>query len=274
MIHVRDPDFNEHAFRENFNMHTSTSPQYSIIASLDVARQQAMMEGYKLLQRTLALAEALRGAIDATGVFHALTLDELLPEEVKADGVKLDPSKITVDVSRSGYTVDELQQALFERFNIQVEKSTFNTITLLLTLGTTPAKVARLHDALVRLAAEARAPRRRLPAPEIARFTALHYLPRDAFYCEGELLPLMDDGERANEALNGRICADQIVPYPPGIPALVPGQVITAEIVRFLLSLMRAHKRTDLHGIVLDGYAPCVRVMTREEEGQYPRVGD
>src|SRR5256714_987600 len=60
MIHVNDPGFNEHLFRENFNMHTSTSPQYSMIASLDVARKQAVMEGYKLLSRTLALSQELR----------------------------------------------------------------------------------------------------------------------------------------------------------------------------------------------------------------------
>src|SRR5712691_8283730 len=62
MIHVNDPGFNEHLFRENFNMHTSTSPQYSMIASLDVARKQAMMEGYKLLSRTDQFDRSLSGA--------------------------------------------------------------------------------------------------------------------------------------------------------------------------------------------------------------------
>jgi arginine decarboxylase len=66
MIHVNDPAFNEHLFRENFNMHTSTSPQYSMIASLDVARKQAVMEGYKLLSRTLALSQELRAQINST----------------------------------------------------------------------------------------------------------------------------------------------------------------------------------------------------------------
>jgi arginine decarboxylase len=83
MIHVNDPAFDAHLFRENFNMHTSTSPQYGIIASLDVGRQQAVMEGYKLLQRTLELAAELREAIDATNVFQALTLTDLLPAEVR-----------------------------------------------------------------------------------------------------------------------------------------------------------------------------------------------
>ena len=63
MIHVNDPDFNGHLFRENLNMHTSTSPQYGLIASLDVARKQAVMEGYKLLSRTLQLAQELRERI-------------------------------------------------------------------------------------------------------------------------------------------------------------------------------------------------------------------
>lgn len=272
MIHVNDPDFDAHQFRENFNMHASTSPQYGIIASLDVGRQQAMMEGYKLLQRTLELAAELREAIDATKVFRALTLEDLLPEAVRGDGIRLDPTKVTVDISGSGFTVDEFQQVLFERFNIQVEKSTFNTVTLLLTIGTTRSKVSRLHDALLRLAREAKAPRRRVKAPEPPGFTSLRCLPRDAFYAEGELVPLIDDDEHANAALDGRVCADQIVPYPPGIPVLVPGQVITREIVQFLLSLMRSHKRSDLHGVVLDGYTPCVRVLTRDEERAIPTL--
>jgi arginine decarboxylase len=115
MVHVNDPDFNEHIFRENFNMHTSTSPQYSMIASLDVARKQAMMEGYKLLSRTLQLAQELRHQINSTGVFRVLDLEDLLPEEVRNDGIHLDPTKVTVDVSECGYTVDELQHELFER---------------------------------------------------------------------------------------------------------------------------------------------------------------
>jgi arginine decarboxylase len=266
MIHVNDAAFDAHQFRENFNMHTSTSPQYALIASLDVGRKQAVMEGYKLLARALDLARELRDTVNATGVFKALELDELLPTEVKKDGVRLDPTKITIDISGGGYSVEEFQQILFERFNIQVEKSTFNTVTFLLTIGTTRSKVARLQDALQRLARDAGAPRKRLKAPEIAEFTYLRYLPRDAYYCEGEWMPLSDDDGKPNAALDGRVCADQISPYPPGIPALVPGQVITLDIIRFLLGLKRAHKRTDLHGLVMENDTLMVRVMTRKEE--------
>ena len=273
MIHVNDPDFREHLFRENFNMHTSTSPQYGLIASLDVARKQAVMEGYKLLSRTLALAQELRQQINSTGVFRVLELDDLLPEEVRHDGIRLDPTKVTVDISGCGYTVDELQKELFDRYNIQIEKSTFNTITLLLTIGTTRSKVSRLYDALMRLAREKRAPRRLVRTPEIPAFTRLRYLPRDAYYCGGELVPVFDDKERVNRALAHRVCADGIVPYPPGIPVLVPGQLITPKVAEYLANLLRSQKRTELHGIVHEGYQPCVRVLKPAEERGLRRIG-
>jgi arginine decarboxylase len=266
MIHVNDPGFNEHLFRENFNMHTSTSPQYSMIASLDVGRKQAVMEGYKLLSRTLALSQELRAQINSTGVFRVLELDALLPEEVKRDNIRLDPTKVTVDISSCGYTVEDLQRELFDRYNIQVEKSTFNTLTLLLTIGTTRSKVSRLYDALMRIAREGRAPRRLYRFPEIPGFTRLRCLPRDAFYCGGEQVPLVDEKDSIRRELLDRVSADQIVPYPPGIPVLVPGQVITRDIVHYLVGLLRSQKRVELHGIVYDGYLPCLRVLKPAEE--------
>ena len=272
MIHVNDPAFNEHLFRENFNMHTSTSPQYAMIASLDVARKQMVMEGYKLLSRTLALAQELRSQISTTGVFRVLDLEELLPDEVRHDDVTLDPTKVTVDISTCGYTVEDLQRELFTRFNIQVEKSTFNTLSLLLTIGTTRSKVSRLYDALMRIAREGRAPRRLYQAPDIPKFTALKFLPRDAYYCGGEPLPILDDRDNINKALVDRVCADQITPYPPGIPVLVPGQIVTREVLDYLGGLLRSQKRMELHGIVHDGYIPCLRVLKASEERGLKRL--
>ncbi|MFZ2989859.1 aminotransferase class I/II-fold pyridoxal phosphate-dependent enzyme, partial [Ideonella sp.] len=120
MIHVNDPGFDEHLFRENFNMHASTSPQYNLIASLDVARKQAVMEGYRLLDRSLKFAHELRQKINATGAFRVLELDDLLHEDVKGDGIRLDPTKLTIDISQSGWSADELRDELIDRYNIQV----------------------------------------------------------------------------------------------------------------------------------------------------------
>jgi arginine decarboxylase len=267
-IHVNDPTFNEHIFRENFNMHTSTSPMYSMIASLDVSRKQAVMEGYKLLQRTLMLAAELRQQINSTGVFRVLELSDLLPDEVKDDNIRLDPTKITVDVASCGLTIDELQNELFTRFNITVEKSTFNTLTLLLTIGTTRSKCSRLYDALMRIAREKRAPRRLYRSPDLPPFTHLAYLPRDAYYASGELVPLLDDNDQVNRGLAGRVSCDQIVPYPPGIPVLVPGQRMTDNIVEYLVRYLRVQNKVELHGVVYQGYVPSIRVLTAEEEGK------
>ena len=231
MIHVNDPEFNEHIFRENFNMHTSTSPQYSMIASLDVARKQAVMEGYKLLARTLALAQRAAQQINSTGVFRVLELEDLLPDEVRARRHPARPDQGDGGHLRAAATPwTNCSSELFERYNIQVEKSTFNTLTPAADdrhhaqQGLAPVRRADAHRARAARAAAPVSHARRSPA-----FTQLQYLPRDAFYCGGELVPLLDDKDKLNRALDGRVCADQITPYPPGIPVLVPGQVITAE---------------------------------------------
>uniref|UniRef100_A0A1I8FFN8 Protein kinase domain-containing protein n=1 Tax=Macrostomum lignano TaxID=282301 RepID=A0A1I8FFN8_9PLAT len=163
--HVNDPAFDEHLFRENFNMYASTSPQYGLIASLDVGRKQAVMEGYGLLDRTVKLSGELRQRDQLHGGFRAAGAGDLLPEELQQDGIRLDPTKLTVDISKSGYSAQELQQILFERFNIQGEKRTFNTITLLLSMA--PPAASRLAC-----------------------------LPRLAFYESGERLLLLDDDGR------------------------------------------------------------------------------
>jgi len=126
--------------------------------------------------------------------------------------------------------------------------------------------VSRLYDAVMRIAREGRAPRRLYQAPDIPEFTRLRFLPRDAYYCGGEALPILDERDQVNRALVDRVCTDQITPYPPGIPVLVPGQVVTREIVDYLAGLLRSQKQMELHGILHDGYIPCLRVLTSAEE--------
>lgn len=271
MIHVNDPDFDEHLFRENFNMHASTSPQYGLIASLDVARKQAVMEGYQLLDRSLKFAAELREKINATGAFRVLGLEDLLSDEVRDDGIRLDPTKLTIDISASGWGADELRDELIERFNLQIEKNTHSTITLLLTIGTTRSKVSRLFDAMLRLAKQAqkerRTPRPTTRLPKIPHFTRLACLPRDAFYEAGERLPVLDDAGQPNVALVGRVCCDQIVPYPPGIPVLVPGQVIDAAILGYLVRLLQTQRSIELHGLATHDGELHLRVLTPAELG-------
>ncbi len=84
---------------------------------------------------------------------------------------------------------------------------------------------------------------------------------------------MFDDKERVNPALARRVCADQVVPYPPGIPVLVPGQVITRDIAEYLAGLLRSQKRMEIHGVVHEGYQPCVRVLKPAEARGLHRIG-
>lgn len=248
MIHVADPDFDASRFREHLNMHTSTSPQYAMIASLDVARKQVSMEGFSRLSRCIEHARHLREGIARTGVFRVLELEDMLPDSLRDDSVRLDPTKLTIDVSASSLSAVQLQQQLREDYAIQVEKVTHNTLSVLVTLGTTKSKVLRLLAALRELA-EPGAGGGEFQLPVLPPPGDLCQRPHDAFFAPSRRLPLTAGDHSANRDLLGRISADQIVPYPPGIPVLVPGQRISEEVLRFLLDLHRAEGGVELHGV-------------------------
>jgi arginine decarboxylase len=111
--------------------------------------------------------------------------------------------------------------------------------------------------------------------PQAPGFSRLACLPRDAFYETGERLPLIDENGQPNANLSGRVCCDQIVPYPPGIPVLVPGQVIEPGVVAFLARLLQTQKSIDLHGLALIDAVFHVRVLTHSEMTLLPeRVRD
>ncbi|MFP4548468.1 MAG: aminotransferase class I/II-fold pyridoxal phosphate-dependent enzyme [Fidelibacterota bacterium] len=255
MLHVNDPDFEntEEFFMENYMMYTSTSPGYPMVASLDVARKQMVMEGYKLLSNALDLAKDLRESINSLDGFSVLDLKELISDEIKNDNIRHDDTKITVDISGSGYTNKEIEAALSEDFGIQIEKSTFNTITLLITIGTTRSKINRLFlalESLSRKGKKSKTPKRSNTIKMV--LSDLRYLPRHAFYCDGELIDIRD--------AENKISTVMAVPYPPGIPILIPGQIITKEIIDYLTQL--TEKGVEIHGMDKNN----IKVATPEEE--------
>src|SRR6056297_3175395 len=265
MIHVNDPDFEDiqDFFMENFNMHTSTSPQYPMIASLDVARKQMVMEGYSLLQRVLELSDLLRKSINSLKKFRVLDLEDMISPEIKDDNIRLDRTKITIDISQSGYSSKEIEHILLTKHNIQIEKSTFNTITILLTIGATYSRINRLYLALENI--EKRTGNRRANGSEkiVKKFrlsmSPIRFRPRFSFYADTEELPLEDTIDR--------ISARMVTPYPPGIPLLVPGQIITKEIVNTLQ--MYRNYGVEIHGLV----SGLIKVMTKEEEKRLDQRG-
>ncbi len=258
MIHVQDPEFEgiREFFQENFNMQASTSPQYPMIASLDAARRQMAMEGYALLQRTLELAAALKKSINALKKFRVLELEDLLSDEVRNDGIRLDPTKLTIDVSASGYSSKEIEHLLLTKHNIQIEKSTFNTITVLITIGSNYSKLNRLVLALANIQRMSGARRESESAKTLRDFklslSRIRFLPRYAFYAASESVPMRDAA--------GRVATAMVVPYPPGIPLLVPGQLITEDILNALMTYR--DYGVEIHGAP-DG---LLKVMTPAEE--------
>jgi len=263
MIHVADPEFDESRFREDLNMHTSTSPQYGLIASLDVARKQMSLEGFRRLARCMEHARALREGIDRTESFRVLTLPEMLPDELRDDGVRLDPTKLTIAIAPGRGPARLIQRTLYERFSIQVEKVTHNTLSILVTLGTTQGKVLRMIKALQALDEDLRRDQRVSRPPLLPPLGRLRLRPREAYFGPTELVPLRDENHGRNRALQGRVSAEQVVPYPPGIPVLVPGQEILEETLTYLLDLLQDDTGTELHGLVRDATGAYLRVCSQ-----------
>jgi arginine decarboxylase len=206
------------------------------------------MEGFARLERCFSHAEHLREGIARTGAFRVLTLEDMLPEELAGDGIRLDPTKLTIDVSGAGMSARQLQRALYEDHAIQVEKVTHNTVSVLVTLGTTQSKVLRLLSALRSLAGS-RGAQESAALPTLPPPGPLRARPRDVYFGPTEVLPLTDGEHSLNRSLLGRVSADQVVPYPPGIPVLVPGQEITDAVLRFLLDLHHVEGAVELHGM-------------------------
>jgi arginine decarboxylase len=319
MIHVFDEFFghrNEEAFREAYMTHTSTSPNYQILASMDVGRRQVELEGFELVRRQLEMAIGFRDAVQnhraLSRHFRILTADDLIPAEYRGsrrdhttrgdmadiqqafahDEFVLDPSRITLDIGLTGVDGDTFKHDyLMDRYGIQVNKTSRNTVLFMTNIGTTRSSVAYLLEVLIKLAHELddevgrmgpldrRAHDLRVLAltsqpPPLPNFSAFHRrfrdepdgnTPegnlRDAFFLSyNEQMCEYLTGEEAQARLDeGRdvVSATFVTPYPPGFPILVPGQIISRDILEF----MQALDTREIHGYLTGlGY----RVFTKE----------
>ena len=205
----------------------TTSPNVLVYCAIDGWRRQMVEDGERLLGDALELARAAREQIEKRAGLHVLE-DELLAEQASYD---LDILHILIDVEQleiSGYQAADWLRA--ERA-VDVGLSDHRRIEATLSTADDEQSVARLLDALDGLIAAAptvdRPPRVELPTlPDLDIDPVM--LPRMAFFGPAELVP-------AAEAV-GRVAAEQLTPYPPGIPALVPGERISAGIVDYLRS--------------------------------------
>nr|WP_136252049.1 aminotransferase class V-fold PLP-dependent enzyme [Ningiella ruwaisensis] len=233
-IHIKDPDFDLDFFKEIYAIHTSTSPKYPLMASLDVCSKQLEMEGYKILNNLLRNVEELRQQAKRFKRIKILDKSDFANafEHFETDNIGHDPLKILIDVSQLQYSNHEIHRFLMDEVGLEIEKFTHSTLLVLLTLGGMKAKIVRLFNALNKLDeghVALQKSKRKFQLPDTIPPIDLSMLPATAFFGERESILLTESV--------GRIAAALITPYPPGIPLLVPGQKIYKEHVDYLHSL-------------------------------------
>ncbi len=309
MIHIWDEDFrrkSENTFMEAYMTHTSTSPNYQMLASLDAGRRQVQFEGYELVEKSIEMAMVLRAKINdhprLNKYFDVLTVSDFIPKEHRESGLSeyysknegwnrmetawekdefvLDPTKITLHIGRTGVDGDTFKNKyLMDKFNIQINKTSRNTVLFMTNIGTTRGSVTYLTNALLKIADELDKEFRSLsekenkirqnrihsltkdfpPLPDFSyfhhSFQAVPGVPggniREAFFLayneeNYEYLPI----DQCLSAMEDRtlVASSFIIPYPPGFPVLVPGQVVSEEIIRFLTAL----DVSEIHGYRAD----------------------
>lgn len=308
MILVRDQDFHqiEEQFHEAFYTHTSTSPNQQIIASLDLARRQMELEGYELVMESVALALDLRRQVNThpliSKYFHILTPGEMVPKAYRASGIEdyrkphaswneilvawdndefaLDPTRITLVTGRAGYDGTAFKGLLASKYDVQINKTSRNSILVQTNINNTRSDIAHLLKVLADIArgidqqlaeggkAAKAAFAERVKSliddvPDLPNFSRFHEAFRDdpksgtteghmraAFYtayreqdCEHIKLSAKEIDERLKSGPE-LVAANFVIPYPPGFPIMVPGQVIEADTVQF----MRALDVKEIHG--------------------------
>jgi lysine decarboxylase len=226
----------------------STSPNSLLLASLDSARRQLHTHGEALLARTIEASMRAREAIDE--IPGCAVVGEGMVGRPGIAG--WDPLRIVIDVRDTGCTGYELAAELRAASDIYVELATHATIVLVLGLGQPVEPLERFaHDfaETVRfLARPGRGPKLATPPASLEHQTVVPI--RDAFLGRGEAVPVRD--------AIGRISVESIAGYPPGVPSLLPGERITAEVVDYLRTLTAAGAR--LHGAA-DPTFTTVRVL-------------
>eukprot|EP00916_Digyalum_oweni_P021971 GHVL01036415.1.p1 GENE.GHVL01036415.1~~GHVL01036415.1.p1 ORF type:complete len:852 (+),score=135.32 GHVL01036415.1:468-3023(+) len=317
MIHVRDDLFRsvEVAFHEAYYTHTSTSPNYQILASLDVGVAQLQLEGYQFVREQIEWAMQVRKHVAdekmTSKYFKILDVEDLIPGEYRNSGIHkyydpetacfsnfteawfsedefaLDPSRMTLHCGRAGLNGNDFKvHWLMDKFSIQVNKTSRNSVLLMTNIGTTESAISYLHQSLDAAAAKIDADIRFYteqeqklhyetvavltsnppPLPNFSRFhdcfrqsEGPEGMIRDAFYAASdeanvtyysvnEIKDLLSKKLNLEDEL---VATTFIIPYPPGFPILVPGQVITACSIDFLthLDVKEIHGLNASHGL-------------------------
>jgi arginine decarboxylase len=259
MLHVSDSGrIDVGAVSRALRLLRSTSPSSLLLASLDSARRQLSLHGEQLLHETLEAIEVARAklqTIDCIELVDASLIGRM--------GVAhYDPLRIVLDVRGTGRTGYEIADALRQSYDVHVELPMQATVVFVVGLGESMTALRRLAgdvEEVVKRLAEPGA-----TAPIVQPKTSLRHEvalpPREAFLGVAEQV--------AVESAVGRISCESIASYPPGVPALLPGERISAQTVAYLRDLADSGAR--LHGASDPRFGTINVLATDRQDGGRP----
>ncbi len=224
MLHLQGNRINPQKISQALQLVESTSPSYILLASLDAARQQMALQGKELMSHTLKLAAIARAELAAIPNISVL---EFAPKPGFTD---LDPTRLTVNISQLGMTGYEADEILHEQLGVTCELPLQNHLTFIISFGNTEADINKRiqsFNTLTTLSPPSPLSPQSPPSPLSPQSSQA---PRQAFFAPKESILLA-------ESIN-RICGELICPYPPGIPVLMPGEIITLEAINYLQQVL------------------------------------
>ncbi len=190
----------------------TTSPNQILLASLDVARLQMEIDGVKKISDAILLAKKLREELK---LINGLKIFE------NAGDFSLDATKITVNVRNLGLSGYEAEKILRWELKVQCELSDAENLLFLVTYADDERTISKLIEAMKKL--PRREPKKNLSPLISKEISAAELSPRETFYAETEKIDL--------KSSIGRISAEEVTFYPPGVPILIPGEKISVEAV-------------------------------------------
>ncbi|MDD9272010.1 aminotransferase class I/II-fold pyridoxal phosphate-dependent enzyme [Paenibacillus sp. GCM10023248] len=245
MLHLQGPLIDRGAIRRLLGMLQSSSPSYPIMASLDLARKRMHTEGQAWMAAGIAVVTEFRSLLDGISRFHYFPKEfpAVQPTDVSEEGRETaDPFKVALYDATNRLTPTELKERLEEQ-GVYIEMTDARHVLLVFTPATSRAEMLRVADALNNICLDAPEQKKELQAP-ISNILKLPYYTRISSPVAFDLRERSGakQGEEAVRKVSiqdavGMKSADMVIPYPPGVPYLYPGEIITESIVQALEQL-------------------------------------
>lgn len=228
MLHVGNDSIPLEMLEMYLSMLQSSSPSYPLMASLSWATQQAKEKGYEKWDEILRWNEKARKQINENTSMKAMGREVIGKHHV----TDYDESKILVDVSPSGLTGIQVEEILRKKYKIQVELSDHHHVLAMTGMGTLQEDIQWLTQAMIDIDQRYGVRAQKSPTIPIKYVQGQMVLsPRAAVYAPAEEVPL--------EGALGRISKEFIIPYPPGIPMVLPGEKITPEVLEAITAIQK-----------------------------------